>query len=355
MLYSQRYRNNYGYQIQATRRDPIFSRHLRRPNRNHYQYDGYNTLMTFDTLTNSDINVSQSKSQNVIKHSYPGYKPGFDEDQKYDSLSKNLMQALMGAKGKASASLGRQEAQGQQGSGMHGDGVRDVVRKIGSIIRQGPFKAYTSQGASQVRNTLGSIIHKQDRNWRPGHKGELHIPGHSFCGPGTNLDIRLKRGDPGLNILDRACKVHDIDYALAKDAGDVRRADQALLKNIKKAKWGVNRGLIRAIFKRKMRRENRGKLSPGKYAYDNPNKTQMDPETLSKHRDEAQAALSGGGVMEVIGESARGIEKIMKKARKKDPARKLRNKMKKYKKGQKRSNRAMRAALKRIRSRMMHK
>lgn len=42
---------------------------------------------------------------------------------------------------------------------------------------------------------------------------ELHIPGgYQYCGPGTKLQKRLARGDPGINKLDTACKQHDIAY-----------------------------------------------------------------------------------------------------------------------------------------------
>lgn len=42
---------------------------------------------------------------------------------------------------------------------------------------------------------------------------ELHIPGYNFCGPGTKLEKRLKRGDKGINKLDDACREHDIAYS----------------------------------------------------------------------------------------------------------------------------------------------
>lgn len=41
---------------------------------------------------------------------------------------------------------------------------------------------------------------------------ELHVPGYQYCGPGTHLQKRLTRGDPGINPLDTACKRHDIAY-----------------------------------------------------------------------------------------------------------------------------------------------
>lgn len=41
---------------------------------------------------------------------------------------------------------------------------------------------------------------------------ELHLPGYQFCGPGTKLTKRLERGDRGINLLDAACREHDIAY-----------------------------------------------------------------------------------------------------------------------------------------------
>ena len=50
------------------------------------------------------------------------------------------------------------------------------------------------------------------------YPGEKHLPGYSYCGPGTRLDIRLDERDqarPGeepINAIDEACRVHDIAY-----------------------------------------------------------------------------------------------------------------------------------------------
>lgn len=54
---------------------------------------------------------------------------------------------------------------------------------------------------------------------------ELHIPGYRYCGPGTKLSQRLRRGDRGINQLDEACKTHDIAYSNYKDSDNRRRAD----------------------------------------------------------------------------------------------------------------------------------
>lgn len=58
---------------------------------------------------------------------------------------------------------------------------------------------------------------------------ELHLPGgYQYCGPGTKLEERLKRGDPGINALDRACKEHDIAYSKYSDSTNRAKADSSL-------------------------------------------------------------------------------------------------------------------------------
>lgn len=58
---------------------------------------------------------------------------------------------------------------------------------------------------------------------------EIHIPTYQFCGPGTRLEERLARGDPGKNKLDVACKNHDLAYAAAEDSKGRRKADKILI------------------------------------------------------------------------------------------------------------------------------
>ena len=55
------------------------------------------------------------------------------------------------------------------------------------------------------------------------YKGELHLPGHSFSGPGTNLDKRLDSNDQPLshsepiNHIDEASYKHDLKlYSFSK-------------------------------------------------------------------------------------------------------------------------------------------
>lgn len=53
---------------------------------------------------------------------------------------------------------------------------------------------------------------------------------YQYCGPGTKLDKRLKRQDPGINGLDRACKQHDIAYAKNSSQTERNEADNILAK-----------------------------------------------------------------------------------------------------------------------------
>ena len=62
---------------------------------------------------------------------------------------------------------------------------------------------------------------------------EFHPPGYQFLRPGTHLEKRLKRGDKGINRLDRIVRQRDIDYS---NAGT----------NIRK-KWEADDKMVKAI------------------------------------------------------------------------------------------------------------
>lgn len=57
---------------------------------------------------------------------------------------------------------------------------------------------------------------------------EAHDPGYFWCGPGTKIAKRLARGDKGINPLNEACKLHDIEYSKFKDSENRRHADKDL-------------------------------------------------------------------------------------------------------------------------------
>ena len=59
---------------------------------------------------------------------------------------------------------------------------------------------------------------------------ELHLLGHNYTGPGTQLKQRLLRGDKPINKLDAATREHDMEYAIFKDTKDRHVFDKKLQK-----------------------------------------------------------------------------------------------------------------------------
>lgn len=57
---------------------------------------------------------------------------------------------------------------------------------------------------------------------------ELHIPTYRYCGPGTKLEKKLQNNIPGKNLLDEACKTHDIAYSKVKTVEERNKADELL-------------------------------------------------------------------------------------------------------------------------------
>ena len=68
-----------------------------------------------------------------------------------------------------------------------------------------------------------------------GIPGELHLPGYSFCGPGTNLNKRLdeaanpKPWSKPKNTVDEVCMRHDIDYENSTTLEEKHEADREML------------------------------------------------------------------------------------------------------------------------------
>jgi len=84
---------------------------------------------------------------------------------------------------------------------------------------------------------------------------EYHWPGYQYMGPGTKLQKRLKRGDPGINRLDRISKQHDIDYSKSKSLRDKHKADRVMIKRIERLpgkKTGTEK-IVKNIMKAKVK------------------------------------------------------------------------------------------------------
>ena len=63
-------------------------------------------------------------------------------------------------------------------------------------------------------------------------RDRISLAGVPIQGPGTHLEKRLKRSDPGINRLDRIAKQHDIDYSRARSHQDKWKADGKMIRAI---------------------------------------------------------------------------------------------------------------------------
>ena len=84
--------------------------------------------------------------------------------------------------------------------------------------------------AKRERTQRGEGIDIQ--KWLAKTGKEFHWPGYKYTGPGTHLAKRLKRGDPGINRLDKIAKQHDIDYSRTKTLEEKWKADTKMIKAI---------------------------------------------------------------------------------------------------------------------------
>lgn len=84
---------------------------------------------------------------------------------------------------------------------------------------------------------------------------EFHWPGYQYMGPGTHLAKRLKRGDPGINRLDRIAKTHDIGYSKARSLKDKHKADRKMINSISKlpGKKTMTERVVKNIMKAKVK------------------------------------------------------------------------------------------------------
>ena len=87
---------------------------------------------------------------------------------------------------------------------------------------------------------------------------EFHWPGYQYMGPGTHLKKRLKRGDPGINRLDRIAKQHDIDYSKSANLQDKWKADAKMIRAIDKLPG--RKTMTERIVKKIMQAKKRFKL-----------------------------------------------------------------------------------------------
>jgi hypothetical protein len=79
------------------------------------------------------------------------------------------------------------------------------------------LKVKTGSGIlNMLLNKLGNVV------------PEMHLPGYKYCGPFTELEERLARGDATINKMDAGCQKHDIFYHDHRDTKERHVADKEL-------------------------------------------------------------------------------------------------------------------------------
>lgn len=305
MLVSRTYRNNTGYQIDVSRPHPIVMRQIKRHNYNNYYYDGYNVSMSYNR----------------------GREKGLQYGGKKDCI---------GCEDKCVCDTNDY----QKGQGIDPASIYSALKTIYSGIKTAS-DIYASEPATVIKNTYGKFMNKNYPNWRSGFAGEKHLINkagltYNFCGPNTNLSARLERGDPPLDAdgLDLACKIHDIDYNDAKNWSDVRKADEKFMDNVDKATISnTSKKVIKGLFKGKMLAEDVGLIKKTHFT-NFPNIQEEIPEKIQEQQPSRD--IMGQGIK---------LNKNM------DPARKLKNKIKKYRLKNK-SDKLMNIAIESIKKRL---
>ena len=103
------------------------------------------------------------------------------------------------------------------------DAIQFVITKNGRNMKRGTCRVCRMIKTQFVKqDAVGGGIMNRIINKLP---FEMHLPGHNFTGPGTNLSKRLNEdGSPKawskpINRVDEAAYHHDVCYANNKDTG----------------------------------------------------------------------------------------------------------------------------------------
>jgi len=127
------------------------------------------------------------------------------------------------------------------------------TRFIGSKVQKG----------GDFVSSLNAVTGRVKLPWTK-FRGEMHLPGHNFTGPGTKLDKRLNAdGTPKpwskpVNRVDSAAYRHDLAYAKHSDTAKRIVADKKMIKELESItnptiKERMERAIVKPILKTKIK------------------------------------------------------------------------------------------------------
>mgnify|MGYP003636689733 FL=1 len=204
---------------------------------------------------------------------------------------------------------------------MNGEGFMDIVRGIFNKGKQGAKMLYDNKDkiadaySGEIGTAIRNAIPDSDETARNGFAGEKHMILQlkngkngvaNYMGPGTEIEKRLRRNDPGRTPADTVAKRHDLDYALAQGARttagqfkQVRAADNRMINSLKKiqASKGDAARNIQAgmrLIQAKTVGEDAGLLSQSKFA--GPLKNIPDADKVLLMSNRARLTQEGYGL-----------------------------------------------------------
>lgn len=148
--------------------------------------------------------------------------------------------------------------------------IQNIVSKNGRLMLKGVcdvcgknktqfIKGSVSGG--DLTSSLSSLTSNIKLPWAK-YPGEMHLPGHSFTGPGTRLDLRLNQdGTPKswstpVDRVDNAAYHHDLAYAQYPDTDGRNKADREMIRDLNNipnptVRERVERAIVNPILKTK--------------------------------------------------------------------------------------------------------
>jgi len=156
-----------------------------------------------------------------------------------------------------------------------GGGIGETINKFMDYGKRGVDvgKKVVRFYDSEMGTTLRNKFLPQENT---GFTGEHHVPLKtnsgwmlaSYCGPNTEVVKRVKRGDNGVSLSDKVCKKHDIDYTLATNYEDIKKADDRMINSLKKIKGEsqVNLKVLMNAIKAKRLGEKTGLINKNRYS-----------------------------------------------------------------------------------------
>lgn len=170
-------------------------------------------------------------------------------------LEKSKMFPIRESQGVTQEEIQEAEKSSETGTGMEGgmEGGTETVKRTGDCADSKP----------RMEGERHAIRVQYDKE-----RKAIDACFYNFLGPGTKVETRTSRGDKGINDLDDAAMIHDLDYLRLMrklnrggtvSKREVRDVDDAFLNRIRESQDDPKmRALVLALFKAKYAGEDSG-------------------------------------------------------------------------------------------------